>query len=93
MAEENEQEGAGSMDRIGIPLDVLDNIIADLNSNEELKMMFGDPVSGGLIIVAERTEEGDVDLRIEDAGVAQITPEQTSLFLEILDSIIKTNAV
>jgi hypothetical protein len=93
MAEEDGQENMGNMDRIGIPLDVLDNIIADLNSNEELKLIFGDPVSGGLIIVAEKTDAGDVDLRIEDAGVAQISPEQTSRFLEILDSVIKTNAV
>lgn len=91
-AGEHVQENEESINRIGIPLNVVNNIIADLNLNEELKAMFGNPVSAGLVIVAEKTNEGDVDLRIEDAGVVQLSPQQKKRFTEILDYVIKTNS-
>jgi len=91
-AGEHVQENEERIYRIGIPLNVVNNMIADLNLNEELKAMFGNPVSAGLVIVAEKTDDGDVDLRIEDAGVVKLSPQQTKRFTEILDYVIKTNS-
>lgn len=75
-------------DRVGIRMDVLDNIIDDLNNNDELKKIFGEPVSKALVIVAD-----DNDLRIEDGGAVELAEEQEKRFLEILDDVIKANAV
>jgi hypothetical protein len=75
-------------DRMGLPMEMLENIIADLNGNEELKRIFGEPVSRALLVVAD-----DNDLRIEAAGVVEITDEQKDKFLEILESTVKANAI
>jgi len=75
-------------ERVGIRMDVLDNIISDLNANEELKKIFGEPVSRALIVVADNN-----DLRIEDGGVVELTDEQEKRFLEILDDIIRANSI
>jgi len=75
-------------ERVGIRMDVLDNIISDLNANEELKEIFGEPVSRALIVVADNN-----DLRIEDGGVVELTDEQEKRFLEILDDIIRANSI
>lgn len=75
-------------DRVGIRMDVLDNIIDDLNNNDDLKKIFGEPVSKALVVVADNN-----DLRIEDGGVVELSEEQEKGFLEILDSIIRSNAV
>ena len=75
-------------ERVGIRMDVLDNIINDLNSNDELKKIFGEPVSKSLVVVADEN-----DLRIEDGGVVELKDEQEKRFLEILDDVIKANAV
>jgi len=75
-------------DRVGIRMDVLENIIRDLNDNEELKKIFGSPVSRALVVVADNN-----DLRIEDAGIVELTDDQTEKFLEVLDEVIKVNMV
>lgn len=75
-------------DRVGIQMDVLDNIISDLNDNPELQKIFGVPVSRGLVIVADNN-----DLRIEEGGRVALAEEQSKRFLEILDEVIKANAI
>lgn len=75
-------------DRVGIMMDVLDNIISDLNDNPELQKVFGVPVSAGLVVVADGN-----DLRIEEAGKVNLTEEQKSSFLRVLDEVIRANAV
>ncbi|VVB55407.1 Uncharacterised protein [uncultured archaeon] len=75
-------------DRVGIQMDVLDNIISDLNDNAELQKIFGVPVSRGLVVVADTN-----DLRIEDAGKKPLTEEQSKTFLKVLDEIIRANAI
>jgi hypothetical protein len=75
-------------DRIGIYMDVLDNIISDLNDNPELQKVFGVPVSRGLVVVADNN-----DLRIEEGGRVPLTEEQQNLFLRILDEVIRANSV
>lgn len=75
-------------DRVGIMMDVLDNIISDLNDNPELQKIFGVPVSAGLVIVADQN-----DLRIEEAGKVQLTEEQQKSFLRVLDEVIRANSV
>jgi hypothetical protein len=75
-------------DRVGIMMDVLDNIISDLNDNPELQKTFGVPVSAGLVVVADNN-----DLRIEEAGKINLTEEQKSTFLRVLDEVIRANAV
>jgi hypothetical protein len=74
-------------DRVGIYLDVLENIIRDLNDNSELQQIFGVPVSHGLVIVADSN-----DLRIEDGARAELTEDQSSRFLAILGEVIEANA-
>lgn len=80
MAEEKE--------RFGIRMDVLYNIINDLNNNDELQKIFGKPVAQALVVVADGN-----DLRIEEGGAIELTPEQEKRFLEILDAVIRANAV
>jgi len=45
-------------------------------------------VSRGLVIVADSN-----DLRIEEAGRVPLTEDQSKRFLEILDEVIKSNAI
>jgi len=73
--------------RVAIRMDVMDDIICDLNNNVELQRIFGIPVSGGLIVVADKS-----DLRIEDGGVVTLTQEQQNTFLRILDEVIQANS-
>jgi len=75
-------------DRVGIFMDVLDNIISDLNDNAELQKIFGVPVSRALVVVADNN-----DLRIEDGGRANLTQEQQQAFLRVLDEVIRANSV
>ena len=75
-------------DRVGIRMDVLDDIISDLNDNSELQAVFGVPVSKGLVVVADSN-----DLRIEDAGTKELTDEEAETFLRILDEVIKANSI
>jgi hypothetical protein len=91
MVEETEFEGMQS--KMGIPLDVIDNIIADLNANEDLRRLFGEPVSKNLVIAAVKLSSGEVDLRVEDAGAVNLTKEQSDRFVEVLNSIIKANSL
>jgi len=75
-------------DRIGIFMDVLDNIISDLNDNPELQKIFGVPVSRALVLVADNN-----DLRIEEGGRVPLTEEQQNTFLRVLDEVIRANSV
>ena len=75
-------------DRVGIQMDVLDNIISDLNDNPELQKVFGVPVSRALVVVADNN-----DLRIEEGGRMALSEDQSKRFLEILDEVIKANAI
>ena len=75
-------------DRVGIQMDVLDNIISDLNDNPELQKIFGVPVSRALVVVADNN-----DLRIEEGGRVALAEDQSKRFLEILDEVIKANAI
>ena len=75
-------------DRVGIFMDVLDNIISDLNDNPELQKIFGVPVSRALVVVADGN-----DLRIEDGGRVALSEEQQQTFLRVLDEVIRANSV
>ncbi|HHQ44894.1 MAG TPA: hypothetical protein ENN13_02000 [Candidatus Altiarchaeales archaeon] len=81
-------QGGVNPDRVGIMMDVLDNIISDLNDNPGLQKIFGVPVSAGLVVVADNN-----DLRIEDAGKVNLTEEQQNSFLNVLDEVIRANSV
>jgi len=83
-----EGQPAVNPDRVGIFMDVLDNIISDLNDNAELQQVFGVPVSRALVVVADGN-----DLRIEEGGKVQLTDEQQNTFLRILDEVIRANSV
>lgn len=83
-----EQPTSVNPERVGIFMDVLDNIISDLNANEELQKIFGVPVSKNLVVVADQN-----DLRIEEGGNVPLTDEQQQSFLNILDQIIRANSV
>ncbi|HEX55453.1 MAG: hypothetical protein DRO94_02165 [Candidatus Altiarchaeales archaeon] len=75
-------------DRVGIRMDILENIIKDLNANEDLRKIFGVPVSRALVVVADNN-----DLRIEEGGLVELTEDQEKKFLEILEEIIRANMV
>jgi len=75
-------------DRVGIMMDVLDNIISDLNDNVELQRIFGVPVSRGLVVVADNN-----DLRIEDAGKVPLSDADSKAFLRILEEVIRANSI
>ena len=86
------EEDMGDMgvnpDRVGIRMDVLDDIISDLNDNAELQRIFGVPVSKALVVVADAN-----DLRIEDAGLKELAEEEAETFLRVLDEVIKANSI
>ncbi len=75
-------------DRVGIFMDVLDNMIQDLNENPELQRIFGVPVSRALVLVSDEN-----DLRIEEGGRVALSEEQLETFLRVLDEVVRANAV
>jgi len=75
-------------DRVGIYMDVLDNIIADLNEDPVLQRIFGVPVSRALVVVSDNN-----DLRIEECGRVPLTEEDVKAFSDVLERIIRDNAV
>ena len=80
--------GEVNPDRVGIRMDVLDDIISDLNDNPELQKIFGVPVSKALVVVADTN-----DLRIEDGGVVDLKDEDEKKFLRVLDEVIRANSI
>ncbi|MFH1055048.1 MAG: hypothetical protein V1744_03015 [Candidatus Altiarchaeota archaeon] len=85
---DKEQPAPINPDRVGIYMDVLDNIISDLNDNAELQKIFGVPVSRALVIVADNN-----DLRIEEGGRVPLNEAQQNAFLRVLDEVIRANSV
>ena len=75
-------------ERVGIRMDVLDDIISDLNDNEELQKIYGVPVSRALVVVADNN-----DLRIEDGNVVPLSKEDEKTFLRILEDAIRANTL
>ncbi len=71
-------------ERVGIRLDVIDNVIRYLNEDVSLQEIFGRPVSKSLIIVADGN-----DLRIEEGGARKLSKEESDKFLEVLNTAIK----
>ncbi|WP_130646516.1 hypothetical protein [Methanofollis fontis] len=78
------------MKRVGVRMDKLARIIEDLNANEELRHIFGEPVSGNLAIIAEYSD-GDIDLRIEETGTIPLGDMESRRFVEIIDRVVLTN--
>lgn len=87
MAEKNEEISINP-DRVGIRMDVLDDIISDMNDNEELQKIYGVPVSRALVVVADNN-----DLRIEDGNVVPLTKENEKTFLKVLEEVIRANTI
>jgi len=88
MAEVKDDAGGVNPDRVGIRMDVLDDIISDMNDNAELQKIFGVPVSKGLVVVADGN-----DLRIEDGGVVNLSEDDQKTFLRVLDEVIRANSI
>lgn len=80
MVEEKEEINA---ERTGVRMSALEGIIKDLNKNPALKEIFGIPVSEALMVVADNN-----DLRIEDAGMIDLSEQQIKKFLQILDKVV-----
>ncbi|MDD3622971.1 MAG: hypothetical protein PHQ81_11270 [Methanofollis sp.] len=80
------------MKRVGIRLKTLAAIIKDLDNNEELRTIFGDPVTGHLAIVAEYAD-GAVDLRIEEIRDTPLTADESTRFTEVTDRIVYANLI
>lgn len=78
------------MKRVGIRMGVLAQIIDDLNRNEELREIFGAPVSQSLVVIAEYAD-GDLDLRIEEMRDRPLNETENRRFVEILNRTVTTN--
>lgn len=78
------------MKRVGIRMEILAQIIEDLNNNEELKEIFGDPVSLSLAVIAEYSE-GNLELRIEEKRGDPLDEEENRRFVEVLNRVVTTN--
>ena len=83
----NGEQPAVNPDRVGIYLDVMDKIIRDLNDNEQLRRIFGEPVERSLVVVAD-----DNDLRIEGGPDVALDEDETKTFLRVLDEVIRANS-
>ena len=80
--------GEVNPDRVGMRMDVLDDIISDLNDNPELQKIFGVPVSKALVVVADSN-----DLRIEEGGVVDLSDNDQKTFLMVLEEVIRANSI
>jgi hypothetical protein len=78
------------MKRVGIRMGVLSRIIEDLNRNEELREIFGNPVSQNLVVIAEYSE-GHLDLRIEEIREKPLDETEKRRFVAILNRTVTTN--
>ncbi|WP_298667720.1 hypothetical protein [uncultured Methanofollis sp.] len=78
------------MKRVGIRMGVLSQIIDDLNKNEELREIFGSPVSQSLAVIAEYAD-GELDLRVEEIRERPLTESENKRFVEILNRTVTTN--
>jgi hypothetical protein len=68
---------------VGVRMDILLEIAHELNSNPELKGMFGDPVINKLAVISEGG-----DLKICDAKIVQLSDQQQKRFIAILSEIM-----
>ncbi len=75
-------------DRVGIRVDVFKNIIRDLNGSVELQQMFGEPVSGSLVIVAHGS---DLRIEVEESVQARLAAGQIDRFLAVLEQVLTAN--
>ena len=75
-------------DRVGIFMDVLDNIIHDLNDNERLQQIFGTPVDQSLVVVADGN-----DLRIEQGPHVPLSEDDAQTWMKILGEVIQANSI
>jgi uncharacterized protein (DUF1778 family) len=73
-------------DRIRIRCDILLRIVSDLGGSAELKAMFGGNVLESLYAVADGS-----DLKIESDEALNLSEDQTSVFLNILNEVIEDN--
>jgi hypothetical protein len=85
---EHGESSSVNPDRVGIFMDVLDNIIDGLNDSPELREIFGAPVARALVVVADNN-----DLRIEDGGRVPLTEDQRDTFLRVLDEVVRSNSI
>jgi len=74
--------------RVGIRLDILARIMADLDSDKELQGMFGSPVTAKLGIIAAVN-----DLRIVEIEAVKLSDAQKKRFLEVLNAILTRRIV
>lgn len=73
-------------ERIRIRCDILLRIIEDLGGSAELKAMFGGDVLERLYAVADGS-----DLKIESCERLNLSEDQTTVFLNILNEVIEDN--
>jgi len=81
------QPQAKEEDPVVIAMDTLERIIDGLNSSPSLQRIFGVPVDRWLVVLAR-----DNDLRIEDAGEKELSPQDERTYLRILDEVIEAQA-
>ncbi|MFH1834646.1 MAG: hypothetical protein ABH851_00490 [Methanobacteriota archaeon] len=95
MTSENLEERASQLEHLhekmvreakpvaGIRLDIMAYLIYELNQNENLKKIFGDPVSSKLAIISE------TDFGIFETDEVPLNDNQKIVFMKELDAIIQ----
>ncbi|MFH1055870.1 MAG: hypothetical protein V1744_07250 [Candidatus Altiarchaeota archaeon] len=74
---------------LAVRLDFLKKAIDDLDSNEELKSLFGEPVSKSMTLVCDLEHK---EMLIADANIDRIDKASELIFLKILHEILEKEA-
>lgn len=78
-----EESAQGKTDVVAVRLDIIGELVRRVDSDDELKKIFGEPVSGKLALVTDSTE-----FTIADAMVAKIDEGQKIAFLKRLRALM-----
>lgn len=73
---------------LAVRLDLVKSIIDDLDSNEELKGIFGSPVSSKLALVYDSE---DNTMNVAEARMVELDDMKKIRFLKIVEEIFKKN--
>jgi hypothetical protein len=88
LEEKKNQLGKGKNPIYAIRLDLVKNIINEIESNNELRDIFGEPVSGKLALVSDKE---DASLSIGEACLIELDDLQKIKFLKSMREIFDRN--
>ncbi|MFH1055188.1 MAG: hypothetical protein V1744_03720 [Candidatus Altiarchaeota archaeon] len=71
---------------VAVRLDVLEKLIRDFNSNEELRGLFGNPVSRHLSLIWDKANN---EVLVADANVGEVSSASELRFLKALHDVVE----